>query len=81
MAIEFPESVPGFMSHLVTVMKAHSDVEDPAWRVYDEMFREKMASTGVRKWLGMDVKIYQEVCGGRQRRAQNVGRSGGAGLI
>ena len=69
MASKFPDCTPGFMSHMLTVLKAYVEVEDPAWRLYDEAYREKMASTGVRLWPGMDVLVYQEVCGGRPRKS------------
>ena len=61
MAKEFPECTPGFVSHMLTVLKAYGEVENPAGRLYDEMYREKMASTGVKQWPGMDVQVYQEV--------------------
>ena len=67
MAGKFPEAMPGFVSHLVTVLKAFSEVEGTAWRDYDIAFREKMAATGNRKWTGMDVLLYQELCGTRPR--------------
>ena len=76
MAPKFPESVPGFMSHLLIVLKAYTEVEDPAWRVYDEVFREKMTTKKVKQWQGMDVQLYQEICGGRPRR---LGSSSGEG--
>lgn len=68
MSQKFPTCTSGFISHMLTVFKAYEEVEDPAWRLYDEAFREKMASTGARLWPGMDVQIYQEVCGGRPRK-------------
>ena len=68
MAKQFPECTPGFMSHLLTVLKAYGEVEEPAWRLYDEAFREKMASTGTKTWSGMDVSLYQELCGGQPRK-------------
>lgn len=83
MAKEFPDCTPGFMSHLLTVIKGFQEAEDPGWRLYDEAYREKMASTGNRTWEGMDVTLYQEMCGSRPRRkAQEVvpetrGRSAG----
>ena len=56
------------------------EVEEPAWRIYDVVFREKMAAMGIRKWKGMDVQLYQEVCGGRARkRLQESGSSGFTG--
>ena len=77
-AIANPASMPGFMAHMITVMKAYTEVEDPAWRSYDETFREKMAATGCRLWQGMDVQLYQEVCTGRLRR--KLPEQGGSGL-
>ena len=53
------------LSHMLTVLKACGEVEDPAWRLYDEMYGEKMASTGVKQWPGMDVQVYQKICVGR----------------
>ena len=79
---KFPECAPGLMSHLVTVMKAYVEVEDPAWRVYDIAFREKMAATEVKEWKGMDIQLYQEVCGGRPRKRQlESARDGGRGAV
>ena len=33
MATKFPECAPGLMSHLVTVIKAYLEVEEPVWRL------------------------------------------------
>jgi len=79
MAKKFPECTAGFISHMLTVFRAYREVEDPAWRLYDEAFRDKMASTGVRIWLGMDVKVYQEICGGRPRKG--AGRPDAEGKV
>jgi len=68
MAKKFPECIAGFISHMLTVFRAYREVEDRVWRLNDEAFRDKMASTGVRIWLGMEVKVYQEICGGRPRK-------------
>lgn len=77
MAAKFPSCTGGFMAHMVIVMKAYVEVEDPAWRLYDEAYREKMAATGCREWAGMDVQLYQEVCAGRLRRARPVAQGDG----
>lgn len=61
------DCTPGFMSHLLTVIKAFNEVEHPAWREYDEAYRKKMAATGKKVWSGMDVTLYQELCGSRQK--------------
>ena len=58
---------PGYMSHLLTVLKAYGEVEEPAWPCMTA-YLEKMAAMGLKSWLGMDVQLYQEVCGGRPRR-------------
>ena len=79
MAKKFPECTAGFISHMLTVFRAYREVEDPAWRLYNEAFRDKMASTGVRIWLGMDVKVYQEICGGRPRKG--AGRPDAEGKV
>jgi hypothetical protein len=68
MATKYPTCTVGFMAHQVTVVKAYTEAEDPAWRLYDEAYREKMAATGCREWKGMDVQLYQSVCAGRYRR-------------
>lgn len=75
MAAKYPECTGGFMAHLVTVLKDYVEVEDLAWRVYDEVYREKMAATGCRAWTGMDVQLYQEVCAGQPRRGNPIGQS------
>ena len=62
-----PECTSGFMSHLLIVLKAFNEVEHPAWREYDEAYREKMTSTGEKIWSGMDVALYQELCASRQK--------------
>lgn len=67
MAKQYPECTPGFLSHLLIVIKAFNEVEHPAWREYDEAYREKMASTGAKSWSGMDVALYQELCASRQK--------------
>ena len=68
MSKHYPDSTSGFMSHLLTVLKAYNEADHPAWREYDEAYREKMASTGNKAWAGMDVALYQELCGSQQKR-------------
>ena len=41
MAKEYPGCTPGFMSHLLTVMKAYCEAKQPEWQEYDVAFREK----------------------------------------
>jgi hypothetical protein len=68
MAQKYPASAPGFMSHMLVVLKAVVEVEGVAWRHYDECYREKMAATGVREWEGIDVQLFQEICGSHPRK-------------
>ena len=67
MSRHHPECTSGFLSHLLIVLKVFNEVEHPAWREYDEAYREKMASTRERAWSGMDVALYQELCASRQK--------------
>jgi hypothetical protein len=53
MASKFPECTPGFMAHMVTVLKVYAE----GWRMYDEAFREKMAATGCREWMSSSIKM------------------------
>ena len=76
MSAKFPDCTPGFMSHMLTVLQAHAEVEEPYWLLYDEAYREKMASTGVRKWRGRDLSLYQEICGGQARKGVDGGVQG-----
>ena len=43
---KYPECKPGFMSHMLA---AFGEVQEPGWHLYDEVFREKMASTGLKQ--------------------------------
>ena len=79
LAERFPNSVPSLMSHLLTVLRAHAKFEDPAWRVYNESFREKMAAKGERQWSGMDIQLFQEIYGGRSKRLSS-GLGGSRGV-
>ena len=68
MAKEYPGCTPGFMSHLLTVMKAYCEAKQLAWQEYDVAFREKMAATGKKDWTGMDVSLYHELCSSRPKQ-------------
>ena len=72
MSKHHPECTPGFMSHLVTVLKAYNEAEHPGWQEYDLAFREKMASIGRKDWAGMDVALYQEHCASRPRQHPTI---------
>ena len=66
MARVSPECTPGFMSHMLVGLKAFMEVEDPGWHLYGEVFREKMAVTGVKQWGGVDVQVLRKLVGGCQ---------------
>ena len=53
MSKQYPECTPGFLSHLLIVLKAFNEVEHPAWREYDEAYCEKMASTDEKARSGL----------------------------
>ena len=74
MSKHYPDCTMGFMSHLLIVLKVFNEVEHPAWREYDEAYREKMAATGNKSWAGMDVALYQEICGSRQKQRTTLKR-------
>ena len=50
---------------MLTVLKACEEVEDPAWRLYDKMYGEKMVSTGVKQWPGTYgcASVPEDLCG------------------
>ena len=50
-ATKNPDRTPAMMAHLLTILRAQREYEeDPAWRTYDESFREMAASTGLKDW-------------------------------
>ena len=49
-------------------IRAAQEFEDPAWRNYDEAFREKSAATGNRKWSEIDSLIYNRVFTGHAKK-------------
>ena len=44
-ATKFPDCTPGLMSHLLTILRAYTEVEDPAWWLYDIAYHEKLLTT------------------------------------
>ena len=50
----------------MAIMQAQREYEEPAWRLYDEAFRDKAASTGNHKWALLDTHLYFT---GRARKA------------
>ena len=83
MARVSPECTPGFMSHMLVVLKSFMEVEDLGWRLYDDVFREKMAATGVKQWGGVDGQVFQGTCWGLPKcngRSLVVKQQGGGGV-
>lgn len=66
----YPECTADFIGHFLIVVEAFNEVEHPAMREYDEAYRGKIASTGNKSWSwsGMDVTLYQELCGLEQKQ-------------
>ena len=58
MATKFPDSTPGLMSHLLTVLRAYSEVENPAWRLYDIAYWEKMASKSTTTFIKLPAYCW-----------------------
>ena len=50
------------------MVRAQQEYEEPAWSRYDEVFREKAASIGNRKWSQIDTHIYNQVFTGRPKK-------------
>ena len=71
MATKHPESVPDLLAYMLTIMRAQVEYEEPAWRLYDEAFRDKAASTGNRKWALQDIHLYNQFFTGRARRVES----------
>ena len=53
-----PEAINERLAYMFTIIRAAQESEEPAWRSYDEAFREKAAATGNRKWSDIDSLIY-----------------------
>ena len=71
----FPVAVAGMVGHLLVVVKAYLEVEEPGWRLYDEAFRETMAVTGVRFLKEVDVQVFQGTYCGLLRSVKSGGES------
>ena len=44
------------------------EYEEPAWRIYDEAYRDAAASSGNKQWSKVDESIFAKVFTGRARR-------------
>ena len=63
-----PGAINELLAYMFTIIRAAQEFEDPAWRSYDEAFREKAAATGNRKWSEIDSLIYNRVFTGHARK-------------
>ena len=68
MAKEHPMAVPDMVAYMLAIIRAQQEYEEPAWRLYDEAFREKAATTGNRKWALTDSHLYNQMFTGRARK-------------
>lgn len=64
---KFPSCVPSMMAYQLCILKAHREYADPAWRVYDEAFREVAAATGLRDWSKNNDDLYSRIFTGRAK--------------
>ena len=55
------------MAYMILIIHTHHDYEDPAWRRYNEAFRDKAAVTGNCRWAALDPDLYNRICSGRGR--------------
>ena len=56
-----PEVVPELLAYMVSIMKAGSEYAGLAWAQYDSAYRRQAASTGNRRWSGVNPSLYS-VC-------------------
>ena len=67
LASKFPKCVPSMMAYQLSILKAHREYADPAWRVYDEAYREIAAATGLRDWSKSNEDIYSRIFTGHAK--------------
>ncbi len=65
-----PPAVNELLAYMFTIIRASQEFEDPAWRNYDEAFREKATATGNRKWSAIDTLIYNRSFTGHAKKLQ-----------
>ena len=78
MATKYPSVIPGMVAYMLVIIKAQQEYEEPAWRLYDEAFREKAATTGNRKWALSDPHLYSQLFTGRARKVPLCAHCGAA---
>ena len=65
MAKHDPGSIPEMLAYMLTIMKTQKEFKEPAWRLYDEAYREKSAATGNRRWSQINPLLYNQLFTGR----------------
>ena len=73
LASKYPSVVPELLAYMLVIIKAQREYEEPAWRLYDEAFRDKAAAMGNKKWAQVDPHIYDQVFTGRACRTALCG--------
>ncbi len=79
LASKFPTATPDLIAYMLTIMKMQREYEVPAWRLYDQAYRDKAAATGNRKWSQVDTHLYNQVFTGLARRTPICGHCGLSG--
>ena len=79
LAKKYPETIGDMMAYMITVMRAQIEFEEPAWRTYDESYRDKAATTGNRKWSAIDPYLYNKIFTGRAKKVAICSSCGNTG--
>ena len=67
-AKKHPDMVPEMLAHMLIVMRAQREYKEPAWRLYNEAFRDKAPATGNWKWSQIYTHIYNQIFTGRAKK-------------
>ena len=69
LATEFSDAAPDLLTYMLAIMRAQAEYKEPAWRLYDEAFRDNAGSTGNRKWALLDTHLHNQILTGGARKA------------
>ena len=67
------------MAYMTTIIRAQIEFEDPAWRTYDEPYRDKAATPGNRKWSEIDPHLYNKIFTGWAKKMAICSHCGNTG--
>ena len=56
------------VAYMLVIIRAQKEYEEPAWRLYNEAFRDEAATTGNRNWAQTDSHLYNQMFTGRARK-------------